>query len=356
MSELNIVCPDWYQALLQPSAVKPPCGESIEYDATFIMLQGRLQPRLSAEYGDFVEAMEPLNWAEIERDTQALLVRSKDIRLVMILIRCRLRQIGVTAVNEGLEALLCLLEQWPDALHPQLLDEDEFVPLMRANVFAELEAPEGFMADFRQQMLPRAAGLHLSVRDVERAYASPREESAPSALTMSAVQQAWREEAAIASLQQAAARLQQLKNLLQNTLGEDAPDFDRLLALLNLFGTTPIKATSPVPAQPEIAVTEISSSPLAITTESITERVAAASQIAAVTTSENLGPQKIENRDDALDRLREVRAWFVHTEPSSPVISLLAFTEKTIGKGFFELVQYIPAELIATLEKGQESP
>lgn len=350
MSELNIVYADWYQAVLQPSAVKPPCGESIEYDATFIMLQGRLQPRLSAEYGDFVEAMEPLNWAEIERDTQTLLLRSKDIRLVMILLRCRLRQVGLTAVCEGLEALLSLLEQWPDTLHPQLYDEGEFVPLMRANVFAELDAPEGFIADFRQQMLPRAAGLQLSVRDVERAYASPREESAPSALTMAAVQEAWREEPVIASLQRAATRLQQLKKLLQNTLGEDTPDFERLLTLLNLFGSTPAS-----PERPEIATTETASSSLATTTEAITQRVPAASQVTVPATSQNLDPQKIENRADALNRLREVRAWFVHTEPSSPVISLLAFTEKTIGKGFLELVQYIPAELIVKLEAGQES-
>lgn len=64
--------------------------------------------------------------------------------------------------------------------------------------------------------------------------------------------------------------------------------------------------------------------------------------------------QGIQNRADALARLIEVREWFTAMEPSSPVIALLAFSEKTIGKSFGELLQFIPQELISKLNEGQE--
>lgn len=348
----NILCPQWYQAVLHPCAEHPPCGENLEYDAGFILLQGKLQPRQAAEYGDFIEAVEAVNWAEVERDTMALLTRGKDIRLVITLMRCRLRQTGVQAICEGLEALLLMLVQWPDTLHPQLYDEGEFDPLMQANAFAELAAPDGLLADLRQQTLPKAAGLQLSIRDIEKAYASPREEGALSELTMAAIQQAWQlqQESAIASLQLAAQRLSQLQAQLQQILGDDTPDFGQLQALLRHFGPA---VTPPAPDIP--APEEAPQAGAIVEPAMATETVAPPS--VTLTTSASVMPvvKEIGSRADALNRLLEVRAWFTRVEPSSPVIALLAFTEQTIGKSFVELLQYLPAELIAKLEAMQES-
>lgn len=348
MNNLNIICPEWYESALQPGNDNPPCGESLEYDTTFIMLQSRLQPRLGAEYGDFVEAVEPFNWSEIERDAWSLLLRSKDIRLVIMLMRCRMRQIGVAALCEGLEALICLLTQWPDDLHPQLLDEGEFVPILRANAFAELEAPEGFIADFRQLVLPKASGVQLCIRDVERAYAFPREDDALSESTMSAIQKAWAEEAAIGSLQQAALRLQQLHALLTSMLGEEAPDFHRLFTLLSMFNphnesVTPQSEPEHIdaPLEEEANHSQMDSNWVEVETKK-------------VGISQGCASCHIASREDAVRLLREVRVWFVQSEPSSPVISLLAFAEQTIGKSFGELLQLIPADLVAKLHDEKE--
>ncbi len=79
-----------------------------------------------------------------------------------------MRQVGVGALQEGLEAILWCLDTWPDQLHPQLFDEGEFEPLMRGNAFAELEDIDGFIADFRNQQLPKAAGVQLSIKEFEK--------------------------------------------------------------------------------------------------------------------------------------------------------------------------------------------
>ncbi|AHK21779.1 ImpA family type VI secretion system protein [Yersinia similis] len=376
----------YYQSMMQPIPGDHPCGKNLEYDPAFIMLQTKLQPKQAAEYGNFIEVAEPNNWTDIERKCLELLNNSRDIRLFIILMRCRMRQVGVGALQEGLEAILWCLDTWPDQLHPQLFDEGEFEPLMRGNAFAELEDIDGFIADFRNQQLPKAAGVQLSIKEFEKAHSVPREEGALDEGTLEAVKQEWqnRSDHTILSLQNAYALLQGLTTRLNNSLGEDTPDFVRMTSVLRHFDAaiTPI-APIVVPVALEIPEV-IVPSPVATEMQTITE-TPVITEVQAVAETQTVMPievpqqlqaviapspqlqsvqmqpqpvpiqqQGIQNRADALSRLIEVREWFTASEPSSPVIALLAFSEKTIGKSFGELLQFIPQELISKLNEGQE--
>ncbi|CBY26602.1 ImpA family type VI secretion system protein [Yersinia enterocolitica] len=371
----------YYHRLMQPIPGDHPCGLSLEYDSAFLMLQTKLQPKLTAEYGNFVEVAEPTNWTDTERKCLELLGKARDIRLLIILMRCRMRQIGVSAVQEGLEALLWCLSTWPDDLHPQLLDEGEFEPFMRANAFAELDDIDGFIADFRNQPLPKAAGMQISVKELEKAHSFPREEGALEEATLEAIEHDWqaRSDNAILSLQKAYALLLELTTRLSHSLGDVTPDFVRLTAVLRLFGGSNMADIAPIAAfetpeyitateatevyttapewQPEEIVTAVS-----VPTDTATPTYPPAPHMSplqspppiAVAAQVPIAPKGIQNRADALSRLIEVRQWFATTEPSSPVIALLSFSEKTIGKSFGELLQIIPPELISKLDAGQE--
>ncbi|HHT8826397.1 TPA: ImpA family type VI secretion system protein [Yersinia enterocolitica] len=376
----------YYHRLMQPIPGDHPCGLSLEYDSAFLMLQTKLQPKLTAEYGNFVEVAEPTNWTDTERKCLELLGKARDIRLLIILMRCRMRQIGVSAVQEGLEALLWCLSTWPDDLHPQLLDEGEFEPFMRANAFAELDDIDGFIADFRNQPLPKAAGMQISVKELEKAHSFPREEGALEEATLEAIEHDWqaRSDNAILSLQKAYALLLELTTRLSHSLGDVTPDFVRLTAVLRLFGGSNMADIAPIAAfetpeyitateatevyttapewQPEEIVTAVS-----VPTDTATPTYPPAPHMSplqqpplqspppiAVAAQVPIAPKGIQNRADALSRLIEVRQWFATTEPSSPVIALLSFSEKTIGKSFGELLQIIPPELISKLDTGQE--
>ncbi|ELI8105320.1 ImpA family type VI secretion system protein [Yersinia enterocolitica] len=371
----------YYHRLMQPIPGDHPCGLSLEYDSAFLMLQTKLQPKLTAEYGNFVEVAEPTNWTDTERKCLELLGKARDIRLLIILMRCRMRQIGVSAVQEGLEALLWCLSTWPDDLHPQLLDEGEFEPFMRANAFAELDDIDGFIADFRNQPLPKAAGMQISVKELEKAHSFPREEGALEEATLEAIEHDWqaRSDNAILSLQKAYALLLELTTRLSHSLGDVTPDFVRLTAVLRLFGGSNMADIAPIATfetpeyitateatevyttapewQPEEIVTAVS-----VPTDTATPTYPPAPHMSplqspppiAVAAQVPIAPKGIQNRADALSRLIEVRQWFATTEPSSPVIALLSFSEKTIGKSFGELLQIIPPELISKLDAGQE--
>ena len=351
------VCPEWYQPLLIAVTETLPCGENLEDDSAFIMLESRLQPRMGAEYGDFVEAVDPVNWAEIEREVKILLTRSLDLRLVMILIRCRFRHIGIPALDEGLRALIWLLLQWPTQLYPQLYEEGIFDPVIRANVLAELDAAEGILGDLRRQSLPKVASLQLTVRDIERARLTPHAEPVLDESTLALAHQCWLEQQseAITALCQAEQHLHQFHALLSETLTDETPDFNDLFTLLRLFqrAGSPAATLQHRVQQPAIAnllqapVNEICL-PDAEPSPVVAATVPALSAAAVTLCS-------IQDRSDALMRLREVQQWFVHYEPSSPVGDLLALTEQMVGKRFAELMQSLPQDLIARLSNGQET-
>ncbi|CNH99489.1 type VI secretion system protein TssA [Yersinia pekkanenii] len=362
----------YYHRLIQAIPGDHPCGLTLEYDSAFLMMQTKLQPKLTAEYGDFVEVAEPTNWTDTERKCLELLGKARDVRLLIILMRCRLRQIGVSAVYEGLEAILWCLNTWPDDLHPQLFDEGEFEPFMRANALAELDNPEGFIADFRNQLLPKAAGMQISVKEMEKAHSFPREEGALEEGILEAIKHEWqsRGDSTILSLQKAYALLLELTARTNDSLGDITPDFVRLTSLLRHFAGDDLAAVVafevaeyiavPLDNEPDIASPDplITAAAMAVTAEIDTAMPPVQPQAplppAPVALQAPTLPKGIQNRADALSRLIEVRQWFTHAEPSSPVIALLSFSEKTIGKSFGELLQIIPQELISKLDTEQE--
>lgn len=351
----HLTCSDYYQPLMSPIAGSDACGETLDYDPAFILLQSRLQPKLDVEYGNFFEAAEPINWAETERECQTLLQKSKDVRLIIILMRCRLRKVGLAALAEGLEALHALLCAWPDDLHPQLLDEGEFAPMLRANAFAELEDANGLLADLRNQPLPKASGLQITIKEFEKAHQVPREEGALSDTAMAAIIHEWQLNArdSLFPLTQAYGFLMEIKSMLADTLGHDAPEFAVLGNLLVFFandfsGVTPAPAVSPPIVEDETPqVQEIAERPVGVAPAAVDLPLAAPPAVAEAR-------RGIDSRTDALHRLQEVRSWFAMTEPSSPLVQVLKYAEESIGKSFADLLKMYPPEIVAMLNHEKE--
>lgn len=61
----------YYHNLMQPIPGDHPCGLDLEYDAAFLLLQTKLQPKLTAEYGDFIEVAESINWTDTEENASS---------------------------------------------------------------------------------------------------------------------------------------------------------------------------------------------------------------------------------------------------------------------------------------------
>lgn len=298
-----------------------PCGPSLEYDAEYAVLLSRMAPRGDAQYGEFVGVPDAPNWADVERDCRRVLLRTRDINLLVWLCRARTRQAQAAGLAQSLGTLAQALQMWPDAIHPQLSVDGERDPAVRANALAALADPDGLLGDVREIVLATHAARHLSVRDVERAHAVPRPPGVPTpegvAQQLNGLHQAAGAEAPVAWLAAASRVARQIDAWCAEHLGDDAPSLHALLAPLKLF------------ERPE--------SPAAVT------HLEPAS---AVELAEHPCVPFARSRGEVRDTIRTAREWFEAHEPSSPVAILLRQAERMVGRRFSEVADAIPLDLV----------
>ncbi|NML34756.1 type VI secretion system protein TssA [Paraburkholderia antibiotica] len=352
-----------YVDLLEPvDGDAPPCGPDLEYDPDFVMLLAAAAPRIEAQYGDFVDVPPPANWPELERACRALLLRTKDIRVAVILLRCRMRLDGAAGLRDGLALLQALLERYGEALHPLPVFDGERDPVMYANAIAALADPDGALADARDIALPKAAGAQLHLRDIEKSFALPRQKDtlAPES-TARLLKELWgRRDAAVAAFADAQRLIASIVAWCDTTLGGDAPDLSALSRLLQPFAQTRLDggsaSTPPIARADEQAANDATPVANAGTTGTPTPTAAAAptsqpdAPAAPPFAASSMAPPPTAppvDRWSALAAIQETRIWFEQNEPSSPVIVLLRQSERMVGKRFSELAHVIPADLLA---------
>jgi type VI secretion system protein ImpA len=308
-----------------------PCGPSLEYDHEYAVLLSRMTPQADAQYGSFVGTPEVPNWAEVERDCQRLLLRTKDINLMVWWCRARTRLGQAAGLAHVLGMLRDLLEAWPDAVHPQLIIDGEAEPAVRANALAGLADPEGLLADVCEIAVATNTALRLTVRDVERAFAVPRppEAAAPESVTQQlvALRAAGKGRTSpLALLEVAAGHVHAIDAWARAQLGDDAPSLTPLSRVLDLFVDPAAKHVAVAASRPE----SIAETPLPLLM------------------AENAAPggRQAVTRHDVLASIRDAREWFEHHEPSSPVAVLLKQAERMVGKRFSQVADAIPLDLL----------
>lgn len=318
---------------LDPAA---PCGPSLEYDAEYAVLLSRMSPRGDAQYGEFVGVPEAPNWAEIERDCRRLLARTRDINLFVWICRARTRLAHAAGLALSLSALAEALQTWPDAIHPQLVVEGERDPAVRANALAALTDPEGLLGDMREIVVAANAARHLTVREVERAFAVPRQAGAPHPDWMAQQLDVLHRsaggdvDAPVRLLAAASKAAREIAAWSLSNLGQDAPSLQALSALL-----APFEPPEPPELQMDAQLAEPAESAKPI------ER--------------QRGPS-VRSRGDARDSIRAAREWFEIHEPSSPVAVLLGQAERMVGRRFCELADVIPLDLVRKWDAAGEVP
>ncbi|MNT16739.1 hypothetical protein D3C72_1518550 [compost metagenome] len=220
-------------------------------------------------------------------------------------------------------------------MHPQLVIEGERDPAVRANALAALADPEGLLSDVREIVIAANAARHLTVREVERAFAMPR---APDAASPEAMAQQLADLTAAASgddqaplrlLAQAAEAAAQIVAWAAQHLGLDAPPLHALVRLLAPFQRTGSSAPPVVAAaRPDPLPSWPASTPAG---------------------------EGLATRDDILRDIRKARRWFENHEPSSPVAVLLKQAERMTGLRFSQVADAIPLDLLRKWDADEEA-
>lgn len=327
LKEENVtVLPDYYQWLSVPVAEHPPCGIPIDYHPDYLAIQQQLIPTLAAEYGDFTAPCLPIRWEKIEPKVRDLTYICKDIRLVILLMRCRIPVVGIEALSEGIQAIVYLLQRWPSQLYPQCQDEGEYVPEYRQNALMGLDDDEGIIADIRQ--------LTLQISGIERLSLAEFEQQAhhdnSSLHTLEKVLHT--QHPFLEQCRQAQAALENLCGLPDTVLGcgmLSCLKLERLLAIFCRYSSPPSNSCAIAVAENSQTKESSSSFPTPLA-------------------------DHLSYRTIALEQLHQMQTWFAFYEPSSPIQLLLHFAEKSIGKDFHQIHHMYPSELITLLKINED--
>lgn len=342
----------------RPVTDEAPCGPNLEYDNDYAVLLAKLAPQSEVQYGDFVGKPEAPDWSEIERDCRRLLARSKDIVLLVCLCRCRARLAGASGLAEAMEGLREILHAYPDAVHPQLEVDGQPDPAVRANALANLADPGGLLADMRDIVVASNAAFHLTLKDLERAFAVPRpaDAIAPETVQQQLAEMQARGATEMSALARIADAAEAIAAWSQQQLAEAAPDLRplrQLLARIPLGERAPASApqsaltTTPAPASMPTPRADAPQQP-----GDMADTAPAAWPQPPCFTPE-MSPAQA--RAHARQVLRAVRTWVQHQEPSNPVAVVLLQAERMIGMRYGELARALPLELFTQWEQWENS-
>ncbi|MDU1108631.1 MAG: type VI secretion system ImpA family N-terminal domain-containing protein, partial [Enterobacter sp.] len=71
------------EEFLAPISPEKPCGENLEYDADFQIMNQASQGKAEQQFGDTIIPAEPADWNTVEKYATSLLTRTKDLRVLL---------------------------------------------------------------------------------------------------------------------------------------------------------------------------------------------------------------------------------------------------------------------------------
>jgi type VI secretion system protein ImpA len=327
--------------LLSELSADNPCGENLEYDNARVALDNDIQGTPENQFSG--EKALPPNWREVNKQAIALLQKSRDLQVILYLIRSLIPLEGICGFRDGLQYLGEALNRYWDSIHPQLDADDGFDPTMRINILEELINFDWILRPLSLAMLVESKAVgRFSLRDIQ--YATDKIE-APTGVEkpdVSAIKAAFLDvdsevlnasyQAVIDSIRSVdqldafvgekvgigqGANLSGLKTLLKDILYQ-----------YEQFGGSRLAGDAEAELESEN-----------------TEVVAGGGSVKAKPIS-----GAIESRQDVLRTLDMLCKYYAENEPSSPVPLLLKRAKQLVTADFMEIVQNLMPDALSQID------
>jgi type VI secretion system protein ImpA len=340
MADINV------DDLLVPLSEALPCGPDLEYDPKFLELQVLATGKAEQQFGDTLIAAQEPDWRAMKDQALALMARTRDLRVVMYLLRADTRLSGFTAFTSGVRLLRGLLSQHWAHVHPQLDSTDDNDPTMRLNALAPLGDMSTLLADLRAATIGDArAGL--TVRQVElamgKADPTPSETVPQQAKIAEALAKAdTTTPGLLNAMLTVHADVLAVETLIDTQTGGSAgnaqgPELSRLIAITRALANMAKAAQGDAVSDGQ-------------TTESTTldQRNTGSS---ATATTDLIRTGAIHNRDDAIKALDKVCDWINRHEPTNPAPLLIRRAQRLMTKSFLDIIRDLAPDGLKDVER-----
>lgn len=328
--------------LIEDISPASPCGENLEYDKDFVLLEQSTRGKAEQQFGDTIVPAEEPDWAEVRRLALDLCQRTRDLRVFDYLARASVRTHGYAGLNDALAMVRRSLERHWDSIHPQLDPDDDNDPTARVNIIGSLCDAQTMLLGIRQAPLVQSRGFgRFGLRDIAIASGeipAPAGMEAPP--TMQAIEGAFLDssledlQATADAVRSAAEQARAIENLVTEKVGaSNAASLDPLSKLLKEAGR-------------------------AIDTRLAARGVGTAEGGAARANGHALNGEaaplsvsgQLQSRDDVVRMLDKLCEYYARAEPSSPVPLLLQRAKKLVPMNFMEIVKDLIPDAVATAE------
>jgi type VI secretion system protein ImpA len=333
------------QALLAAVSPAEPAGPNLEYDGAFASLDRAAQGKAEQQLGNAVVAAEPPDWKEVAKQSQALLARTKDLRVAVLYAKSRLRLDGLRGLADGLALLRGLLDAFWEVVHPQLDPEEGNDPTMRVTALMGI-CDADTLATLRTTPLVAARRLgKFTLRDValannELTLPPGSTEKAP---TMTTIDAAFTEAdpaivaATTAAVRQSIEDAKAIENrVLEQVGGSKAVDLSKLTQLLS--------AALKVLARHDGAGAGAGAG--------AGDGAGAAAEAGGSDGAAGGGALTgdVRSRDDVLRALDRICGYYERNEPSSPVPLLMKRAKRLVTMNFLSIMKDIAPDAMPHVE------
>lgn len=322
------------QALLLPIDDASPTGSDLEYDADFMALERDAAPKAERAMGDEVKAAEEPDWERVKKLSEALLARSKDLRVAVYLSTAWLRTEGLGGWASGLALIRGLLENYWDGVHPQLDAEDDDDPTARVNAIVPIGDPLSALGYLRTTPFVQSMRLgRFSLRDLRIANGTLKvssNENGEGLPTMSDIEACCMDcpeqdlHDALLAITRIFEHAKAIDTLFTDHIGTAGPELKALHTdsyELKKFIEAQAALRSPQGDTPAEA--------------GVSEGEAIGAGAAGVPASAG----RIQSPEDVRRRLDELCDYYARAEPSSPIPLLLRRAQRLVGLNFVDLMQ-----------------
>ena len=309
-----------------------PCGENLEYDPDFALLEREIQGTPERQSGDSIIPAEPPDWKKVSDLAYKLLARSHDIQVSVYLTCALVHSDGFSGLSQGLALIHELLQSYWDDVYP-IQDADDDYPVLRMNILSRLNDYDSIIAPVNHCPLTDSMQLgQLSWHDLEIAEGKISAPSGSEIPGMDIIEAAFLDteleklQSLLAAVEYALEQLHGIVSVTTEKAGAvNAPDLAALNTQLTyIFRLLQQKIQQRQGVDPVL--------------EEQGEAGFNSDKVSENTSTTNFA-QGINNRKDVVRAIDAICTYFEQHEPSSPVPFLLNRSKKLLAMNFIEILQ-----------------